>query len=260
MSKLDYDKENIIKSYLNGEGLKTLAKKYECDKKTVRKLLIENGIVIKALNHKPYPIDETFFDKSDTPDKAYILGLWYVDGCNTNQNKIHITLQEQDKELLEKVKKVMKYDKPLSFYNRSNKNPKLQNTYTLVIYNKHMSESLKDKGCVERKSLVLQFPDWMPENLMSHFLRGYFDGDGHIGKNGRGAHASIISSCYFIQSLYDYLIKIGIECHIYKTQEKTWTISTTKKLETKKLMDYLYKDAKLYMERKYQIYLEKFYK
>lgn len=72
MSKLDYDKENIIKSYLNGEGLKTLAKKYECDKKTVRKLLIENGIVIKALNHKPYPIDETFFDKIDTPDRIRI--------------------------------------------------------------------------------------------------------------------------------------------------------------------------------------------
>lgn len=45
-----------------------------------------------------------------------------------------------------------------------------------------MFEDLIKQGCIPNKSLVLTFPNkhQVPENLINHFIRGYFDGDGSI--------------------------------------------------------------------------------
>ena len=45
-----------------------------------------------------------------------------------------------------------------------------------------MYNDLIKQGCVPRKSLILTFPNTnqVPENLINHFIRGYFDGDGSI--------------------------------------------------------------------------------
>lgn len=54
-----------------------------------------------------------------------------------------------------------------------------------------MVNDLEKLGCVSNKSLILKFPtkEQVPENLTSHFLRGYFDGDGSVflseNSNGR---------------------------------------------------------------------------
>ena len=40
-----------------------------------------------------------------------------------------------------------------------------------------MAQSLIKLGCVPRKSLIITLPS-IPKNLMHHFIRGYFDGDG----------------------------------------------------------------------------------
>ena len=45
-----------------------------------------------------------------------------------------------------------------------------------------MFNDLIKQGCVPNKSLILTFPNkhQVPENLINHFIRGYFDGDGSI--------------------------------------------------------------------------------
>ena len=35
-------------------------------------------------------------------------------------------------------------------------------------------------GCVENKSLILKAPTTVPKELLHHFIRGYFDGDGCV--------------------------------------------------------------------------------
>ena len=52
----------------------------------------------------------------------------------------------------------------------------------LKISNKHIGNSLINKGCIPKKSLILEFPNLsqVPKFLIRHFIRGYFDGDGCI--------------------------------------------------------------------------------
>ena len=66
-----------------------------------------NGYKAKSQSElqRKYNIDETFFDVIDTEEKAYFLGLLYADGCNaTNRNAVILSLKEDDKEILEKIK------------------------------------------------------------------------------------------------------------------------------------------------------------
>jgi len=167
-------KEEIIQLYQEGKSLSFLAEKYHNDKRNIRRLLEENNIEVINPSPAPYTINENYFDVIDTPNKAYILGMLYADGCNTTGNKIKLALQDIDKEILEKIKEEIQSDKPLGFYRRSDKNPKHHDIYELVIYNKHMSEQLNSLGCIPRKSLVLHFPDFIENDLMSHFIRGLF--------------------------------------------------------------------------------------
>lgn len=61
--------------------------------------------------------------------------------------------------------------------NRSMKNSK--NQYRLTINNKHISKRLAELGCGKAKTSVITFPtlEQVPENLIHHFIRGYFDGN-----------------------------------------------------------------------------------
>ena len=51
------------------------------------------------------------------------------------------------------------------------------------INQKEICEQLISHGCLPNKSLILQLPNTVPNNLLRHFIRGYSDGDGTIYKN-----------------------------------------------------------------------------
>lgn len=270
MGRLKFEnyKDDIIERYTKKEeGLKTIAKVYNTDKGNIRAVLVKFGIEIKPLNHKPYKFNENYFDKINTPEKAYILGFLYADGnvCS-KYNRIKLSLQDTDFDILEKIRLKMGIKKPLNFYDRNSKNKNHKNVYELVIYSKHMCQVLNELGCTDRKSLTLQFPNNIKDELMHYMILGYFDGGGHIhvgNQNGYGAHASFTSSYDFCVGLQKYLQKkIDLECKVVHapTNELTGVLRITKQNEVKKLCDYMYKDASLYMERKYKVYFEKFIK
>lgn len=48
----------------------------------------------------------------------------------------------------------------------------------LAMASKHMCESLEKWGLTQNKTFTITFPDFLKEDLISHFVRGYFDGDG----------------------------------------------------------------------------------
>jgi intein-encoded DNA endonuclease-like protein len=101
----------------------------------------------------------------------------------------------------------------------------------------------------------------MDESLYSHFIRGYFDGDGCISKTGRGAKCNIVSSYDFCIYLSKFLEeKLDIYSVVYHAENpQTGRLFINRKDDTKKFVDYMYKNADLYMNRKHDIYIKKFY-
>lgn len=251
--------DEIIDLYQNGMSLEKIGLKYEASRHAIKTVLNKMGVQTRDDSHKgrKYTINENYFDEIDTPNKAYILGLLYADGCNHREtNHVNLELQERDKDILDKIKVELETNKPLYFNELNKRSDQWQNAYRLNICNKHISETLEEKGVVPRKSLILEFPEWLPDEFLSHFLRGYMDGDGHI-QCFTCRNASFASTENFCLAVQKRLNNIGIESHIHNTQNKensTRILYIFKISNIIKFLDYIYKDAELYIQRKYDAY------
>lgn len=252
--------ENIIDLYKSGLSQAKIGEIYNVGHYIIGKILKKCHVAARDDSHKSrkYTIDENYFDTIDTQNKAYILGLLYSDGCNyPPQHRVKLELQERDKQILDEINAEIKSNKPLAFNNLNKKNVNWQNTYRLDITNKHISDKLLNLGMVQNKSLVLEFPLWLDKSLYASFLRGYLDGDGHI-EWGNVRFITLAGTSQFCEHVKNFCEnQLDIKCSIRNTANKK---SNTKllyiggKLRVKQFLDFIYKDADLYIERKYNIY------
>lgn len=207
---------------------------------------------------KDHNIDPTFFEKIDTEGKAYILGLLYSDGW-VRDHEFGIELRDYDKDILINIKNILNTNYEIkSIIQKYNNKTK----YQLRIYSKKISRDLIKLGCVKNKSLILKFPNFsiVPENLIKHFIRGYFDGDGSVSHHSKNILNNIkinFSGCVsFIYPLKKYLNEINIlpdnKINFGKDKERKifCTMEWNGKNNLISLYNYLYKDANYFGSRK----------
>ena len=239
-----------------------LSKQFGVSGVAIQGLLKRRGYKMKSQSElqRKYPIDETFFDKINTEEKAYFLGFLYADGYNnTTRNSIALSLKENDKEILLKLNLLLQPTKPLQYIKI--KTPNCSNQYRLIIANKHISKKLSELGCVKAKTHILKFPYWINNDLLQHFIRGYFDGDGYLGicKN-RGAFC-IVSTKDFCESLKQiFLTKLNVTSHIRTRHPernnniRMLDISGNRQILT--TLNWLYKNSKIHLKRKNNKYIK----
>lgn len=264
------EKTDILTDYATGNyTYSELHRKHKRGKETIRNLCLDNGYKSKTYSEtsKRYTIDENYFDKIDTEEKAYTLGLLYADGCNhIETNQVFIKLQIGDEAILKTIKSNINSSKPLYYIKPlyrvvGDKSYLCQAACKLVIVNKHISDRLVELGCTPRKSLTLTFPNkkQVPKNLQRHFIRGYFDGDGsiHIDKENTG-YIKMLGTGKFLTSVQAILIKeLGFnKTKIYKDKSTKNDITSTLQyggnIQSATFGKWLYKDATIYLERKHE--------
>lgn len=251
------DKENIVILYKSGNTMNEIALKYSISNKTVSEILHLSGVHISGYGEhsKKYTLNDHYFDIIDNQDKAYILGLLYADGCNTGRD-ISISLKSEDKYILEKINKLIGSNRELKLIPYHQKNEKWSDQYKLCITNKYMATRLIELGVVPCKSLILTFPDWLPDSLYPSFIRGYIDGDGCILK--KECRVNFVSTEQFCLKVAEIIHnKLNIHCSIYSSYGKdtiTRFLQIAGRNQVKCFLDYIYNDANLYLIRKYDIY------
>lgn len=249
--------------YSSGVSAADIAVKYNICTDSVYNLFTKYDFEIKSISHakQQYKINENYFDEIDTPNKAYIIGLLYADGCNmTDKHEVTISLQERDKHILEQIKNELRYDGPLRFIDYNTKNPNHQNQYKLDITNKHISESLNKLGVWKNKSLILEWPEWLDKKLYSHFVRGYFDGDGSLYfDRSNNATVSFVSTEMFLNRLQEIVKRqLDINLYMYDRNDKYKSVTKESKINSqqgiKVFLDWIYRDADLMLYRKHDKY------
>ena len=266
-----------IEEYVNASKFKRsiakTAEKYGINKKTLTRYLKEMGIEIIP-NRGAYPVNETVFEKIDSEEKAYWLGFLYADGfVAANNNQIGLGLSLKDITHLEKYKTFMgwegdiKVSKDHQFGSKDTHNKSGEEMYNckIVITNEKIHNDLIRLGCVPNKSLILQFPseEQVPREFQTAFIRGYFDGDGSLGiyphskKNPRLEESLlIVGTKPFLEKVQDVL-GVGYLIQKKNCNELTYRLgySTKKAFNAAKIM---YDDATVYLDRKYDIYINKY--
>ena len=262
------ERTELFKLYETGSYTGTdLSEIFPTSKEAINALLRRNGYKPKPQSElqRKYPINENFFDKIDTEEKAYILGLLYADGYNnTDRNSVSLGLKESDKEILEKITNLIQPTKPLQ-YVVTKKDKKgfenSQNQYKLVIANKHISQRLVELGCGKAKTHNLVFPteEQVPSHLIRHFIRGYFDGDGSVSGD-KQKQISFVGTTNFLKLLQQILmIELGFSetklTQRWKDREnEIRSLIFCGTNQCIKFRDWLYEGATIFMKRKKEVF------
>lgn len=254
------DIENIKERYTK-ENLSAneIAKTYGCYDTTILKILKDNGVDTsrKRKNHnfKKYNVNEHFFETIDNEEKSYWLGFLLADGHITNDGKIMLTLQSSDLNHIYKFRESIASNHPIKKVNG-------QDAHSIVIGSSIMASDIRNKGISNRKSWeydIIEIASYIPNNLINHFVRGYFDGDGSVGiynqtySKGFIYNASIVG----IECMVEYIKNVSlVEGYIRydKRTTNSHTLYIRKKDEVKKFGEYIYNDANIYMNRKRVIF------
>jgi len=207
----------------------------------------------KVMQKTQKNINEKIFENIDTEEKAYWLGMLMADGnVDEKRNSIELCLKEEDYEHICKFKDFLGSDHKIG---KKTKHDKKYNkdyvSYRLGFRSIKIKQDLMKLGCTPRKSKTLEFPI-IPNNLIRHFIRGYFDGDGCVRK-GTTTYISleILGTEQFLREITDYF-NIDEHIHSFKHSDvKRFCIAGN---EADKILSHLYKDSTIYLERKYLKY------
>lgn len=248
--------EEVYK-YMNDNqvGITALARHFKVDRHHLRDKLIEKyGYVISRKDGK-LEVDSNFFDNIDTEEKAYWLGFLTADGYLSQEGMLELCLAEIDKEHVEKFKADIKSNHKISL-KKSTINGKTFNAYRINFRDKQICESLKTLGFNNHKSDSAFIPfEKIPNDLLHHYIRGLMDGDGCI-YHFRKLCNVIICTTISEQMIDDITqcIKNELDIDVRYQQSKNRKpidICIYKQDDVKKLYDWLYKDATVYLNRKY---------
>lgn len=248
------EKSELFAKYETGKYTSVdLAKEYPVSCTAISALLKRHGYKAKSQSElqRKYDIDETFFDVIDTEEKAYFLGILYADGTHiTERNAVTLSLNEDDKNLLQRLNNLLQPLKPLQYVNIKNG----KNQYRLTIQNKEISKRMLELGLVKAKTHKIIFPEWIDKALIRHFIRGYFDGDGCVSNRV----FSMVGTESFLNSIQIVLIdELGLSKTKFDKRHKNRKDNITSirycgKNNLKKIMNWFYSDATIYLERKYE--------
>lgn len=250
---------DILSLYNDNIGSNTIAKKYGVTQKVVKRILSKHGVVLRYPT-KFKTFNESYFDIIDTEDKAYFLGLLFADGCvldgGSRKKRLSISLQEPDRDILEAMIRYTNYSGTIDVKSRLRK-AHHKRECVLFYSSDHMCESLMRLGCTPRKSFTLEFPTGVPESLIRHFIRGLFDGDGsiHGSKSGGLNYEAMSFDIYGTRSICNgvkqtFTDSIGVSGSRILKRGSIFAFLVGGNKNIRKIYEYLYKDATIFMERK----------
>jgi intein/homing endonuclease len=197
-------------------------------------------------------INEKIFSKIETEEQAYWLGFLYADGyVSKDSNRIELTLKDE-----EHVKKFANFLN-ISLSKIKEKTAMNKIYYKLSFRNVQIRKDLISAGCIPQKSLKIVFPNEyiLPKNLVNHFVRGYFDGDGCLAISPRDN-----APRFALDGTKEFLDKIKEIYNLPETKYgrdgKAFLYRTCANASVKFFLTSLYKNSKIYLDRKYKIFLD----
>lgn len=190
MKKVNLKLEEIKDYYYNKNlSASQIAKIFNVSYPTINSFLKKNNCILKTLSQIHKKFDDTVFEKINTEEKAYWLGYLYADGHIRISTTIHkngnaynqymISLTSIDKETIVNFKTFLNSNTKLKKY-ISNSGYKNSEYYIETVSSEKMYNDLLDKNLNPNKTSNLTIPTNIPDELIHHFIRGYFDGDGSV--------------------------------------------------------------------------------
>lgn len=242
------------------------------DPLTIRQIAFENNLEITSSKRqredKNKNFKDDYFDKIDTEEKAYFLGLIYADGNVREHNGgyfLSIELKSEDKYILERLANELRCNNKI--YNRdriTNMGESHMCNFT-ACNSKKIFDDLNRFNIVPDKSHTTKsfknIEEYIPKKFIKHFLRGLIDGDGSISKRytTRQNAISVYQNSLEFCNDFNYLLKMSMnddtlfENIIINKKSGVYNLRYRRINDVKKICEFLYKDSTIYLKRKYEL-------
>lgn len=219
-----------------------------------------------------YYYNKNFFEKINNEKKAYWLGFLYADGCinryfrneRLKAMSLEIGLCKKDEDHLNNFLSDIESNVPIKY--KSNKlNDNIYESCKVVVCNTKICRDLISLGCIPQKSLILKFPSYniVPKELMWHFIRGYFDGDGNIffgeykgqkedHKDTINLKLSFVGTKHMLEGIEDFILHNNIPINpSYSEKGQAFSLNIRGFDNIIELYQKLYDGANIFLKRKH---------
>lgn len=248
----------IIELYEAGKSITCIAKEEKVARKTVKSRLIKYGFRIEQRYYKKYSNSTKLFisEKISTEEEAYILGLYMADGTISMRDKmVGLDLSKKDRSHMKKIKRIWNIRNPIGETTNNHSGSVYLRFYDHRIFNKMM-----DFGVIPNKSYYGQFPneEWFVDNdLLRHYIRGYFDGDGCIAYSHiTRPILTFVGTLAMITGIRHYIANtFGIHMTLNKKADNSWgTVLVGGFNQVSFLINWMQYDTDLLLKRKRERY------
>jgi predicted XRE-type DNA-binding protein len=257
--KINFPESDILKiiSMYQDEGLSKvkIAEQFNVNSSVITRILKSKDIESRGNDfyRTKYSFNEEFFKEIDSEEKAYWLGFIYADGYVTQDRKLGIRISNDDYNHLEKFKNSINSNHKINVYNCSGGYSKSSNKLCQLVLTSEINYlNLVKNGVEPRKSKILKFPDDLKKELIRHFIRGYFDGDGSVYTSNTSNGVSFVGTERFLESLKINL-PTNSKVNPYKYKNKDiFELKIGGGNNLKEIYNYFYKDSSVFLDRKFE--------
>lgn len=251
-----------VRLYGSGLSFSAVGKMMGVSGTAIGNMLKRRGIPTRTVSQARRTIqcDHHYFDSPIDEARAYWIGFILADGYVTEKRygqtrRLAIRLADADRGHLEKFKAAIgSGHKIISVTGSDNSESSCQ----FSVSSAEMVESLARYGVVPRKSAKQTVPDRIPEGMLAHFYRGYFDGNGGICRSKSSKWQ--ISNCashefldQFNSWLHSQLDGHHASIKHYDGIHRSAWAGTHRCLE---ILSTMYDGASIFLDRKMALYKE----
>jgi hypothetical protein len=229
----------------------------------VQKYLKREGIARTNLDSKKVlsrqkQHNSIFFDSIDTEEKAYWLGFFYADGyLNKDGSLLKIELSSRDALHLQRFADI--FQREVLVYARSadKRNGRIYKTATCAVSCAYLWSALRAKGIKQGNTLSedVSVFEHVPEELLHHFVRGFFDGDGSVYRNNKGLGFGFVGSYSFLFHVRQVIVSsVGLVAPKLNENRKPTNLRWNGNGVSERFKRWLYRDATIWLERKRDVF------
>lgn len=258
----DSDIQKVKDLYVNTlTPIRQIAKEVNADQTVVKRIIKECELQKRTSKRINAGLISDYFETIDNPHKAYWLGMLFTDGSvdrNRGHYRIRLTLQYKDKELLEKFQ----HDLGLQSKLYERKEPGKE-SFSVEFNDEKMFNDLSKYGICPRKTYVTEhIPKNIPNEYIVDFIRGMFDGDGCLTYSDDMVYDVVVNFTSYHKQIIDEF-KLLVDEYVLDKQNHNKSFFTTAwhtqwrgYNQVVTLLDKLYDNADIYLERKYNKYIQ----